>query len=104
MVKARKNAANRAKLTMNHSLGTKSISRTQDELEERDRRKYSRAEMFGVSHRKPDGSFVNEEAKKKNDKASQVDLLKEQVAFLMQNSRENQVIELEKSRDGRHSY
>ncbi|KAK2363683.1 hypothetical protein QL285_088637 [Trifolium repens] len=163
MVKARKYAANRAKLTMNHSLGTKSISRTQDELEERDRRKYSRAEMFGVSHRKPDGSFVNEEAKKKNeqlqaeiaktqleteafvkvfgkehggfarsmglgvtpsqlstssltsssnanekmkkmqaeidslkDKASQVDLLKEQVAFLMQNSRENQVIELEK--------
>ncbi|KAK2430761.1 hypothetical protein QL285_029067 [Trifolium repens] len=67
MVKARKYAANRAKLTMNHSLGTKSISRTQDELEERDRRKYSRAEMFGVSHRKPDGSFVNEEAKKKNE-------------------------------------
>ncbi|KAK2433875.1 hypothetical protein QL285_022794 [Trifolium repens] len=38
-------------------------------------------------------------------KASQVDLLKEQVAFLMhmQNSRESQVIELEKSRDARRS-
>jgi hypothetical protein len=29
---ARKNAANRAKLKMNHTLGTKSIARTQEEL------------------------------------------------------------------------
>ncbi|WJX32344.1 Asparagine-rich protein (ARP protein) [Trifolium repens] len=171
MEKARKNAANRAKLRMNHSLGTKSIARTQDELQIRYGRKYSRAEMFGVSHKDSKGSFVNEEAKKKNDqlqaeiaktrseteafvkvfgkehggsvrsmglgvtpsqlttshpttltssseanekikkmqdqidslqeKASQVDILKEQVAFLMQKSRENRVIE--ESRYGRRS-
>ncbi|CAJ2642423.1 unnamed protein product [Trifolium pratense] len=64
---ARKNAANRAKLKLNHSLGTKSIARTQQELEKRDGRKYSRGEMFAVSHKKSDGSFVNDEAKKKND-------------------------------------
>ncbi|XP_045788238.1 uncharacterized protein LOC123883466 isoform X2 [Trifolium pratense] len=52
---------------MKHSLGTKSIARTQHELEKRDGRKYSWAEMFGVSHKKSDGSFVNDEAKKKND-------------------------------------
>ncbi|WJX24159.1 Asparagine-rich protein (ARP protein) [Trifolium repens] len=123
--------------------------------------------MFGVSHKNSKGSFVNEEAKKKNDqlqslgqrleafvkvfgkehggfvrsiglgvtpsqlttshpttltssseanekmkkiqdeldslqeKASQVDILKEQVAFLMQKFRENQVIE--ESRNGRRS-
>ncbi|KAK2456767.1 hypothetical protein QL285_004559 [Trifolium repens] len=171
MEKARKNAASRAKLRMNHSLGTKSIARTQDELEKRDGRKYNRTEMFGVSHKNSKGSFVNEEAKEKNDqlqaefaktqseteafvkvfgkehggyvrsmglgvtpsqlttshpttwtssseanekmkkmqdeidslkeKASQVDILKEQVAFLMQKSRENRVIE--ESRDGRRS-
>ncbi|CAJ2636422.1 unnamed protein product [Trifolium pratense] len=64
---ARKNAVNRAKLKLNHSLGTKSIARTQQELEKRDGRKYSRGEMFAVSHKKSDGSFVNDEAKKKND-------------------------------------
>ncbi|KAK2390876.1 hypothetical protein QL285_064386 [Trifolium repens] len=64
---ARKNAANRAKLKMNHTLGTKSIARTQEELEKRSGRKYSRGDMFGVSHKKPNGSFVNDEAKKKND-------------------------------------
>ncbi|XP_045826683.1 uncharacterized protein LOC123918645 isoform X1 [Trifolium pratense] len=63
----RKNAANRAKLKLNHSLGTKSIARTQQELEKRDGRKYSRGEMFAVSHKKSDGSFVIDEAKKKND-------------------------------------
>ncbi|KAK2457417.1 hypothetical protein QL285_004688 [Trifolium repens] len=150
MVKARKNAANRAKLMMNHSLGTKSISRTQDELEERDRRKYKAkkkneqlqaeiaktqleteafVKVFGKEHggfarsmglgvtpsqltttSLTSSSNANEKMKKMQaeidslkDKASQVDLLKEQVAFLMQNSREKQVIELEKSRDGRHS-
>ncbi|WJX45693.1 Asparagine-rich protein (ARP protein) [Trifolium repens] len=63
----RKNATNRAKLKKNHTLGTKSIARTQEELEKRSGRKYSRGDMFGVSHKKPNGSFVNDEAKKKND-------------------------------------
>ncbi|KAK2367399.1 hypothetical protein QL285_080687 [Trifolium repens] len=67
MEMARKNAANRAKLRMNHSLGTKSLARKRDELEIRDGRKYNRGEMFAVSHKSSDGSFVNEEAKKKND-------------------------------------
>ncbi|WJX19255.1 Asparagine-rich protein (ARP protein) [Trifolium repens] len=67
MEMARKNAANRAKLRMNHSLGTKSLARKRDELEIRDVRKYNRGEMFAVSHKSSDGSFVNEEAKKKND-------------------------------------
>ncbi|KAK2383104.1 hypothetical protein QL285_070591 [Trifolium repens] len=67
MEMTRKNAANRAKLRMNHSLGTKSLARKRDELEIRDGRKYNRGEMFAVSHKSSDGSFVNEEAKKKND-------------------------------------
>ncbi|XP_057438850.1 uncharacterized protein LOC130730770 isoform X1 [Lotus japonicus] len=30
-------------------------------------RSYSRAEMYSISHKKSDGSFVNEEAKQKSD-------------------------------------
>ncbi|KAK2403533.1 hypothetical protein QL285_052959 [Trifolium repens] len=67
MEMSRKNAANRAKLKMNHSLGTKSIARTQHDLEKRDGRKYSRGDMFGVTYKTPDGSFVSDEAKEKND-------------------------------------
>ncbi|RHN74036.1 putative transposase, Ptta/En/Spm, plant [Medicago truncatula] len=169
--KARKNVANRKKLTTPHTLGKMSLARKKDELEVKDGREYSRAEMFSVSHKDSKGLYVNEEAKKKaeqlqiemqntpeneafvkvfgkehpgyvrsmglgippsqistshraratssfeanekmlkmqaeidslKDKASQVDILKEQVAFLMQmqNSREKQPTNTESPRDG----
>ncbi|XP_027187224.2 uncharacterized protein [Cicer arietinum] len=63
--KADKNAANREKLKILHTLGSKTLARKRDELELRDGRKYSRGEMYSICHKKSDGSFVNDEAKEK---------------------------------------
>ncbi|KAL2337193.1 hypothetical protein Fmac_011639 [Flemingia macrophylla] len=60
---ANKNAVNRAKLVIPHSLGSKTLARKRNELEVMHSREFSRAEMYQVSHKKPDGSFVNEEAR-----------------------------------------
>ncbi|XP_057458272.1 uncharacterized protein LOC130749024 [Lotus japonicus] len=61
------NALNRQKQTIPHTLGTKTIARKRHELEIETGRSYSRAEMYSISHKKSDGSFVNEEAKQKSD-------------------------------------
>ncbi|XP_061343727.1 uncharacterized protein LOC133289744 [Gastrolobium bilobum] len=64
---AEKNTANRAKLTIPHTLGAKSIARKKRELEIEKGKPISRAEMYAYSHLKKDGTFVNEEAMEKND-------------------------------------
>nr|KYP31797.1 hypothetical protein KK1_047706 [Cajanus cajan] len=58
-----KNTTNRAKLMIPHILGSKTLARKRDELELLHGREFSRAEMYQVSHKKPDGNFVNEEAR-----------------------------------------
>ncbi|XP_057451890.1 uncharacterized protein LOC130743676 [Lotus japonicus] len=62
-----KNAANRAKQVIPHTLGSKSLARKRDELELQDGRPYSRADMYLVSHQKNDGTYVNDEARLKCD-------------------------------------
>ncbi|XP_004512850.1 uncharacterized protein [Cicer arietinum] len=63
--KANKNAANREKLTILQTLGSKTLARKRYELELRNDRKYSRGEMYSICHIKYAGSFVNDEAKEK---------------------------------------
>ncbi|KAL2326250.1 hypothetical protein Fmac_025308 [Flemingia macrophylla] len=65
---ANKNVANRAKLVIPHILGSKTLARTRDELETIHGREFSRAEMYQLSHKKPDGTFVNEEARELHEK------------------------------------
>ncbi|KAL2330077.1 hypothetical protein Fmac_017658 [Flemingia macrophylla] len=77
---ANKNAANHAKLVIPHILGSKTLARKRDELETIHGREFSRAEMYQLSHKKPDGTFVNEEARELHEK------LQEQ----MQNCSENE--------------
>ncbi|KAL2334512.1 hypothetical protein Fmac_015725 [Flemingia macrophylla] len=60
---ANKNAANRAKLVIPYILGSKTLARKRDELEMIHGREFSSAEMYQLSHKKPDGTFVNEEAR-----------------------------------------
>ncbi|KAL2331080.1 hypothetical protein Fmac_018661 [Flemingia macrophylla] len=60
---ANKNAANHAKLVIPHILGSKTLARKRNELELMHGREFSRAEMYQVSHKKADGTFVNEEAR-----------------------------------------
>ncbi|XP_061350317.1 uncharacterized protein LOC133295490 [Gastrolobium bilobum] len=61
------NTKNRAKQTIMHTLGSKSIAKTKHELEKKYGCKISRGEMFGIAHTKKDGNFVSDEARLKND-------------------------------------
>ncbi|CAI8609124.1 unnamed protein product [Vicia faba] len=80
---AQKNAENREKLKVPHTLGYKSLARKKHELESRDGRTYSRGEMYTISHKKSDGSFVNEDAYNNNEKlqATIKDYVSENEAF-----------------------
>ncbi|KAL2334286.1 hypothetical protein Fmac_015499 [Flemingia macrophylla] len=81
---ANKNAANRAKLVIPHILGSKTLARKINELELMNGREFSRAEMYQVFHKKPDGTFVNEEARELHAQVAEVDVLKSHIAFFMQ--------------------
>ncbi|CAL5193540.1 unnamed protein product [Lathyrus oleraceus] len=80
---AKQNAENRGKLKTPHTLGFKSLARKQHELESRDGRSYSRGEMYAISHKKSNGSFVNEDAYNNNEKlqAAIKDSVSENEAF-----------------------
>ncbi|KAK2382945.1 hypothetical protein QL285_070450 [Trifolium repens] len=67
MAKADKNALNRQKQRIPHTLGTRSLARTKDIMEQRDGRSYNRGDMYEISHTKRNGSYVNDEARQKND-------------------------------------
>ncbi|KAJ1395480.1 putative transposase, Ptta/En/Spm, plant [Sesbania bispinosa] len=60
-----KNAANREKLLIPHTLGSKTLARKRDELESQYGRQYSRGDMYPIAHKKKDGSFVNKDAREK---------------------------------------
>ncbi|XP_057444524.1 uncharacterized protein LOC130736752 [Lotus japonicus] len=62
-----KNTANRLKQTVPHTLGTMTIARKKHELETQTRRSYSRVELYSITHKRSDGSFVNDEAREKNE-------------------------------------
>ncbi|WJX24998.1 hypothetical protein P8452_14077 [Trifolium repens] len=67
MAKADKNALNRQKQRIPHMLGTRSLARTKDIMEQRDGRSYTRGDMYEISHTKRNGSYVNDEARQKNE-------------------------------------
>ncbi|WJX78071.1 hypothetical protein P8452_61328 [Trifolium repens] len=55
--KANKNALNRQKQRIPHTLGTRSLARTKDIMEQRDGRSYSRGDMYEISHKRRNGSY-----------------------------------------------
>ncbi|KAK2377051.1 hypothetical protein QL285_077779 [Trifolium repens] len=67
MAKADKNALNRQKQRIPHTLGTRSLARTKDIMEQRDGRSYNRGDMYEISHTKRNRSYVNDEARQKNE-------------------------------------
>ncbi|KAJ1404078.1 putative transposase, Ptta/En/Spm, plant [Sesbania bispinosa] len=140
-----KNAANREKLLIPHTLGSKTLARKRDKLEVQYGQRYSRGDMYPITHKKKDGSFVNEDAREKYEqlhneiqdtsseneaflkvygsssdaatiaqlqskvetlkaRVGEVDILEEQLAFLMQVVKGNQAADLESPRDLRRSY
>ncbi|XP_020987609.1 uncharacterized protein LOC107466041 [Arachis duranensis] len=61
-----KNASNREKQTILHTLGSKTITRKKHGLETANKRVFTRTEMYPISHKKKNGSFVNDEAREKS--------------------------------------
>ncbi|XP_020967642.1 uncharacterized protein LOC107615848 [Arachis ipaensis] len=62
-----KNASNREKQTIPHTLGSKTIARKKHELKTANKRVFTKAEMYPISHKKKDGSFINDEAREKSE-------------------------------------
>ncbi|XP_029128331.1 uncharacterized protein LOC114916204 [Cajanus cajan] len=78
----RARAANRAKLMIPHILGSKTLARKRNELELLHGREFSRAKMYQVSHKKPDGNFVNEKDRELHEKLqNEMQNCSENVAF-----------------------
>ncbi|KEH15885.1 hypothetical protein MTR_0464s0010 [Medicago truncatula] len=67
-----------------HTLGTDSLGIRKDELELRYGLEYSRGDMYVVSHKDAKGNLSMNKQGEKLEKASEVDVLKAQVALLMQ--------------------
>ncbi|KAJ1426161.1 putative transposase, Ptta/En/Spm, plant [Sesbania bispinosa] len=68
----RKNAEARKKQTIPHTGGSKLLSRKQHEMEMEVGRAVSRGELYIATHKKKDGSYVNEEARSIVEQIEQV--------------------------------
>ncbi|PIN19304.1 hypothetical protein CDL12_08022 [Handroanthus impetiginosus] len=60
-----KNIINKSKQNVPHTLGSMSIARKRDQIEMETGRTCTRADMYAISHKKNDGSYVNDEARQK---------------------------------------
>ncbi|KAJ1393726.1 putative transposase, Ptta/En/Spm, plant [Sesbania bispinosa] len=60
---AQKNKENRKKQTIHHTTGSKSLARKRAEMEKDFGRKVSRGEVWTAAHKRPDGTFLNDQAK-----------------------------------------
>ncbi|XP_015950074.1 uncharacterized protein LOC107474945 [Arachis duranensis] len=61
--KCRKNAANRAKQRYIHTGGSKTLARKRHEEEQRQGRPIGRGEIWTMTHKKQDGTYINEDAR-----------------------------------------
>lgn len=59
----KRNTENRKKQTVPHTGGSKLNSRRRDEMMAETGRRHGRAQLYLATHKKKDGSYVNEEAK-----------------------------------------
>ncbi|RYR35246.1 hypothetical protein Ahy_A10g050394 isoform B [Arachis hypogaea] len=60
--KCRRNALNQSKQPYPHTGGPKTMERLKDEEEKKQQRRIGRREMFIMTHKKRDGSYINDDA------------------------------------------
>ncbi|KAJ1408353.1 putative transposase, Ptta/En/Spm, plant [Sesbania bispinosa] len=65
---AQKNKENRKKQTIHHTTGSKSLACKRAEMEKGFGRKVSRGEVWTATHKRLDGTFVNDQAKEISEK------------------------------------
>ncbi|PIN12573.1 hypothetical protein CDL12_14809 [Handroanthus impetiginosus] len=61
----KKNIKNQSKQKISHTLGSMSIARKMNQIEMKTGRTGTRAEMYAISHKKKDGSYVNDNIRQK---------------------------------------
>ncbi|XLU57483.1 hypothetical protein S245_052131, partial [Arachis hypogaea] len=61
--KCKKNAENRSKQLYTHTGGSKSLARLEEEESERLGRPVSRGELFVLTHKRPNGSYLHDAAR-----------------------------------------
>ncbi|XP_016177901.2 uncharacterized protein LOC107623159 isoform X3 [Arachis ipaensis] len=88
--KCKQNRLNRKKQLYTHTGGSKSLARAREEefvlsQSEKQGRKVGRGEIFILKHKRSDGSYIHEEARKIGEKIHEIEHLDESTRLLSQN-------------------
>ncbi|XP_057418709.1 uncharacterized protein LOC130712910 [Lotus japonicus] len=73
MKKSKQNAANRAKLTINHTGGSKKLKRRSEEIMSQTGKPVSRGTLYIETQKRRDGSYINEEARQVCEKIAEIE-------------------------------
>ncbi|MED6209414.1 hypothetical protein PIB30_054422 [Stylosanthes scabra] len=88
----RKNAVNRSKQLYTHTGGSKSLARRRDEESCQQGRDVSRGEVWMMTHKKVDGSYIHEDAQAICEKIMDIEQRDESSRLLSQNDSLAQVL------------
>ncbi|XP_025623673.1 uncharacterized protein [Arachis hypogaea] len=83
--KYKQNRLNRKKQLYTHTGGSKSLARAREEESKKQGRKVGRGEIFILKHKRSDGSYIHEEARKIGEKIHEIEQLDESTRLLSQN-------------------
>ncbi|XP_052107592.1 uncharacterized protein LOC110274237 [Arachis duranensis] len=93
--KCKQNALNRKKQLYTHTGGSKSLARTREEESEKQGRKVGRGEVWILKHKRSDGSYIHEEARKIGEKIYEIEQLDESTRILSENDSLAQALDKE---------
>ncbi|KAL4301278.1 hypothetical protein AHAS_Ahas17G0284900 [Arachis hypogaea] len=83
--KYKQNALNRKKQLYTHTGGSKGLARAREEELEKQGRRVGRGEVWILKHKRPDGSYIHEEARRIGKKISEIEQLDESTRILLEN-------------------
>ncbi|RYR10738.1 hypothetical protein Ahy_B05g079216 [Arachis hypogaea] len=83
--KCKQNALNRKKQLYMHTGGSKSLARTREEESEKQGRRVGKGEVWILKHKRPNGSYIHEKARRIGKKISEIEQLDESTRILSEN-------------------
>ncbi|KAL4300353.1 hypothetical protein AHAS_Ahas17G0192400 [Arachis hypogaea] len=83
--KCKQNALNRKKQLYMHTGGSKSLARAREEESQLQGRTVGRGEVWILKHKRSDGSYIHEEARRIGEKISELEQLDESTRILSEN-------------------
>ncbi|XP_072080999.1 uncharacterized protein [Arachis hypogaea] len=94
--KCKKNAENRSKQLYTHTGGSKSLARLREEESERQGRTVSRGELYLLTHKRTNGSYIHDAARAIGERNEAIDQGDESSRLLSQNDSLAQALEKER--------